>query len=242
MLMMFFEGVFRLNTKPWMIPLSALCIMGLAGCANSDRAGVNNNNINNVARPMGYYSNEKHPNNTNGFLIDNDGPLTEMMDHTLGGEGKFQRDQRRQVLQTRDENGNPPNPTKPLANHDHNFFMRDNRFSTGDVNYHNHLNVRYTGNDTAHDSATLGRITNQIKQKAESVNNVQNVHSVIYGNSVLITIDLVDHSRAVETKRAVQKAVKPYVNGKKVSVITDEGTFSRDRNTTNELLEGKQIP
>ncbi|MCM2531527.1 hypothetical protein NDK43_02825 [Neobacillus pocheonensis] len=62
-----------MNKKQWMIPLSAVMVIGLAGCATNNRAGVTNNNEN-PARPMGYYSNEKHPTGTYPGLSDNDGP------------------------------------------------------------------------------------------------------------------------------------------------------------------------
>ena len=229
-----------MNKKQWMIPLSAVMIFGLVGCAaNNNRAGVNEKNVNNPIRPVGYYSNENHPNNGFGFT-DNDGPLTEMMDHTLGTEGYTQKQQEQRMLQTRDQNGNPINPTVPLANHDHNFFQRDNRFSTSDVNYHGQLNQNIGNQGYYTDRVTLKKISDKIKHKAETVKNVQDVKSVIYGNSVLISIDLVDNSRAKETQQAVEKAVKPYVHGKSVTVITDEGTFSRDR--SGHLPKGKLKP
>lgn len=221
-----------------MIPLSAVIVIGLAGCGSNNRADVNTNNKN-PARPMGYYSNEKHPTGTYMGFNDNDGPLTEMMDHNLGAEGKYQKDQNRRLLQTRDKNGNPPNPTKPLASYDRNFFQRDNRFSTSDVNYHDHLNQNIANTGYVNDYGSNKKVSDKIRRKAESVKNVQDVHSVIYGNSVLISIDLVDNKREKETKKAVQAAVKPYVNGKAVSVIIDEGTFSRDRNINFDLQGAK---
>lgn len=221
-----------------MIPLSAVMVIGLAGCATNNRAGVTNNNEN-PARPMGYYSNEKHPTGTYPGLSDNDGPLTELMDHNLGAEGTFQKDQNQRLLQTRDKNGNPPNPTKPLASYDRNFFQRDNRFSTSDVNYHGHLNQNIANTGYSTDYGSLKKVSDKIRKKAESVKNVQDVHSVIYGNSVLISVDFVDNKRAAETKKAIKAAVKPYVNGKAVTVITDEGTFSRDRNINFDLQGAK---
>jgi spore cortex protein len=212
-----------------MIPLSALITMGLAGCANDDNAASDKRD-NNAASPMGYYSNENHPNGNNGFLADNDGPLPELMDHNLGSEGQTANEQRRKQLQTRNENGNPTNPTRPLADHDHNFFQRDNRFSTSDANYHGHLNQRIGTTGTATNPENQDNVTGQIKRQVATVDNVRQVRSVLYGNSVVISVDLVNNQREKETKSAIQKAVKPFVGGRSVQVINDDGILGRDRN------------
>lgn len=199
----------------------------MAGCAENNRSNANEQS-NNIARPLGYYSNENHQNDTSGLFADNDGPLTEMMDHSFGAENHVTDEQKRRSLQTRDENGNPTNPTKPLAANDQ-FLRKDNRFSTGDANYHDQLNqnIKSTGST---DHRTLAKISDQIRNKVSKVSNVQDVRSVVYGSSVLISVDLIDKRKAASTKKAIQRAVKPYVNDKSVTIITDEGTFSRDRN------------
>lgn len=230
------EGAFRLKKSKWMIPLSAVMMMGLAGCG-TNRAGVDNQNKSN-ARPMGYYSNENHPNRSNGFLTDNDGPMTEMMDHTLGEEGRTTSKQNRRALQTRNSNGNPSNPTKPLATNDRNFFQRDNRFSTSDVNYHGHLNQNIGNTGMATDPNYQDSASDQIRKKAATVKNVQDVRSVSLGNSVVVSVNLIDKRKAAETKKAIRNVVQPYANGRSVTVITDEGTFGRDRNYNNDIQQG----
>lgn len=229
---MLFEGVFRLNKKQWMIPLSAVMMIGLAGCGNSNRTGVNDSNQN-LARPMGYYSNENHPNGGNGLIRDNDGPLTEMMDHTLGAEDHITNQQKRKLMQTRDENGNPPNPTKPLATTDRNFFQRDNRFSTSDMNYHGHLNQQTGNPGIATNPKFQDNVSHKIRNKVAQINNVQDVRSVAYGNTVTVSVKLYDNSWATKTKKAIRKAVIPYTNGRSVTVFIDEGTLGRDRNFDN---------
>jgi spore cortex protein len=228
------EGVFRLIKKQWMIPLSALLTIGLAGCANDDQAGGEKNRNDN-ALPMGYYSNENHKSNKNGWPADNDGPLPEAMDHTLGLEHGIANENTRRQMQVRNENGNPQNPTTPLAKEDRNFFQHDNRFSSSDANYHGHLNQRrlnVPGTDTTNPEAQ-DRVTDQIRSKAAAVDNVQQVRSVLYGNDVIVYIEVNDGGRSDETKKAVQTAVKPYANGKNIRVITDDGALGRDRNHHN---------
>jgi spore cortex protein len=217
-----------------MIPISTVMIIGLAGCSGNNRAGVNTESQN-LARPLGYYSNEGHPSHGNRFMIDNDGPLTELMDHQLGDEGRIEKEQKRRYLQTRDENGNPPNPTKPLAKNDKNFILRDNRFSTSDFNYHGHMNRRYGNGGVVTESSFQDQVTNKIRNRVQRVENVRSVRSVGYGNTIIVSVKLKDDSRANETKREIRNAVKPYADGRGITVYTDDGALGRDRNFNNHI-------
>ncbi|WML54179.1 YhcN/YlaJ family sporulation lipoprotein [Neobacillus sp. PS3-12] len=219
-----------MNKKVWFTSILIFSLLGVSGCAG--------NNRNDMTRPIGYYSNENHQSNYgNNLYSDNDGPLTEMMDHTLGDEDQVSNSQKKNMLQTRDKNGNPPNPTVPLAANDQ-FLKKDNRFSTGDVNYHDHLSQNINNTGTTTDPQNLGQISDRIRQKVKNVKNVQDVRSVVYGSSVLISVDLKDKNKAASTKKAIRKAVQPYVNNRAVTVITDEGTFSRDRNNQTGVRAG----
>lgn len=217
-----------MNRKKWVIPAAVLLAIGISGCSGNQRSGANEQ-YNDNARPMGYYSNENHKQNRTGFANDNDGPLTEMMDHNLGAEGRMTAEEQNRQLRTKDENGNPPNPTAPLAANDQNFFNRDNRFSTSDANYHGHLNQNIANTGYTADSATHRKLTEQVRGEAAKVKNVKKVRSVVYGSSILISVELKDKSKEAQTKRAVAKAVAPYTDGRGVTVTTDEGTFSRMR-------------
>ncbi|WP_342432445.1 YhcN/YlaJ family sporulation lipoprotein [Neobacillus sp. FSL H8-0543] len=223
-----------MKKKQWMIPLSAIIAVGLAGCANDDRASMNKDNKIS-GNPVGYYSNENHKESPNGYPTDNDGPLTEMMDHKVGIEDQENNRNRRNQLQERDENGNPPNPTKPLAKNDRGFFQRDNRFSTSDTNYHGHTNQRIGTTKTETDPEFQDNVTGKIKRRVAGIDNVQQVRSVVYGNSVTVSVELVNNKREDETVRAIRNAVKPYINGRTVQVITDDGAIGRDRNRNNDI-------
>jgi spore cortex protein len=72
--------------------------------------------------------------------------------------------------------------------------------------------------------------TGQIKRQVAAVDNVQQVRSVLWGNSVVIAVTLENNDQEKETKRAIQNAVKPFVGGRSVQVLTDEGILGRDRN------------
>jgi spore cortex protein len=231
-----FGGGFRLIKKQWMIPLSAALLIGLSGCSSNNRANVSTESQNS-ARPIGYYSNESHRNNGNGLTVDNDGPVTEFMDHQFGNEGRIAAEQKRQMLQTRDENGNPLNPTKPLAKNDRNFLMRDNQFSTSDYNYHGHMNRRYGNAGVVTDAAFQDKVTNQIRGKVAAIDNVRSIRSVVYGNIVTVSVKLDDNSKAAATKKAIRKAVKPYADGRYIQVYVDEGALGRDRNFRNDIQQ-----
>ncbi|SDM22462.1 YhcN/YlaJ family sporulation lipoprotein [Bacillus sp. OK048] len=222
-----------MNLKQWMIPLSALLVVGLSGCAKDDRTAMDKDHKG-LGQPVGYYSNENHKNGSNGMPGDNDGPITEMMDHNLGVENQMNNEERRKRLSERDKNGYPPNPTKPLANHDKNFFQRDNQFSTSDANYHGHLNQRLGNTGTTTNPEYQDRVTEQIKSRVADVDNVQQVRSVLYGNSIMVSVKLADNNRAAETKRAIQNAVSPLANGKSVQVISDDGALGREGNRNND--------
>ena len=231
-----------MNKNRWTIPFTAFLLLGVAGCGNdNNRTGVNETN-HNPLRPVGYYSNENHPDNGNPLFRDNDGPVTEWMDHTLGDEDQLYHEQQRKMLQTRDENGHPVNPTKPLAETDRNFFQRDNRFSTSDINYHGHLNRNIANTGSYVDDEYQEDVTDAIRNKVEDVDNVRSIRSVAYGNTVWISVNLRDQSKAAVTTRAIQKAVRPIVKGKTIRVISDEGAIGRDRNINNDIPQRQAVP
>ncbi|WP_251549346.1 YhcN/YlaJ family sporulation lipoprotein [Neobacillus muris] len=218
-----------MNKKRWMIPFSVLMIAGAAGCANND--DDTNNNVNQGAQPLGYYSNENHSDKNYEVLRDNDGPMVDILDHTLGDEDQ---ENERNKLQKKDENGNPDNPTKPLTKTDRNFFQRDNQFSTSDLNYHGHLNKQIGNAGVTTSPGTQENVTDAIRSKVADVDNVRSIRSVAYGNTITVSVKLQDESKAAETKRAIQNAVKPYADGRQVKVIVDEGVLGRDRNINNQ--------
>lgn len=214
--------------------------VGLVGCANND--GAVENRYSNQSQPMGYYSNENHRTGGNANVYnDNDGPLVEIMDRTFGNTGVQNRQPRSRALQSNERtgnNGNPENPSKPLAKYDKNFFQRDNRFSRSDANYHGHLDDNTRQPKSSYYTAYEGDLAEKIGDVTASVNNVEDVRSVVYGSDVLIAVDLADYSQEVETKVAIREAVDPYLRGRSCTVVTDEGTFSRIRNIDNDLRDG----
>ncbi|MCD4838688.1 MULTISPECIES: YhcN/YlaJ family sporulation lipoprotein [Neobacillus] len=225
-----------MNKKQWMIPFSVLALMGAAGCANNTDQSAYNNGHKNSIGPVGYYSNENHPDNNYRIIRDNDGALPELMDHTIGEEDQEINETRRRNLQEKDENGHPKNPSTPLAKTDRNFFQRDNRFSRSDANYHGHLN-KPIGTGSVTKPGYQEDVTDQIRSRVRRIDNVRSIRSVAYGNTVEISVKLFDNRKAAETKRDIKNAVRTLTNGRPVNVIIDEGTLGRDRNINNEVRQ-----
>jgi spore cortex protein len=250
--------------KQWLLPVAAVMSFGLTGCGNDESA---QDRYTDSAQPIGYYSNENHKGGNARLLNDNDGPLIEMMDHSVGDEDRDNRAQKARVLQDRDKNGAPKNPTTPLANRDKNFFERDNRFSETDVNYHGHLNNRANvaqTEDRNQDSSdqdkraksvkNTGNLTNianmtkspqynsdlstRVANTAARVENVDDVRSVVYGNNVLIAVDLNNNGNKENTIAAIRKEVKPLLTGRSVRIVVDESTLSRISGMDTELSGG----
>jgi spore cortex protein len=180
-----------LKRKHWIIiPISGLLMFGIAGCAGNNRADLNNR-YNDNARPIGYYSNENHPNQNSGFFNDDDdGPITEMMDHNLGTERK------------------------------------SNNIQTRNVN-----NISPTG------TSAVGKLSDQIRMKTAGVDNVQDVRSVVNGSNILITVQLKDKNKAKQTKKAIRKAIRPYTDGRSVTIHIDNDNLNSNLNRNNDLLE-----
>jgi spore cortex protein len=229
-------GVFRLNKK-LLVPLASLLTIGLTACNGNDDAAVQSQNADG-GQPLGYYSNEKG--NEIDVMDDREGAITEIFDHNFGKEGTAGENRKRRMLQSRDENGNPPNPTVPRSDHDHNFFQRDNKYSRGDLNYHGHLSEhRGSGqariyNNTEQDN----ELARKVGIAAESVDNVDKVRSVLFGRKVEVAVTYKDKSLKKQTNKKIRKAVLPYIEGRELRIIEDEGTFSRSRNIDYDRKNG----
>lgn len=182
----------------------------LTGCGISDEE-ANNKEINN-AKPMGYYSNEHHERNNGGNARildneDNDGPLVEMMDHTLGEEGQTD-------IST----------VQNVNNH------RQKRAS---------INEEMTNRGNRMDVAYDNQLAKNIDQKSASVKNIKDAHSLVYGNNVVLAVQMYDQSEIDATKKRLEKKIKPYVDNKSISIVTDQGIFSGIEDINKKIREGQ---
>jgi spore cortex protein len=203
------------------ISATVLMALGLVACGTNNE-GASDNGQGNQPLPMGYYSNENHEEsggNADWLNEDNDGPLTEMMDHTIGGES--------QDREIRGVNNN----AAPQGKHGNTLFSRS------DKNYHGHLNGNNSEARSSYYTNYDGNLAKKVGKEAATVVNVTDARAVIHDNQVIIGAILEDPQRADETKSSIRDAVKRHVNGKSVTVVTDEGTYNRIRTIDNTLRE-----
>lgn len=197
--------------------------LGLAGCgANDESAGQQR--YTDRTQPIGYYSNEHHQNKGGNARIldgaDNDGTLTEIMDHTLGEEGQYGRN-----------NQQGHTPQRVSDNREPYLFSRD------DANFHGHLGYDKRASNSYYE-AYNGEMVEKINQAAAGVNNVNDVQSVVNGNYVIIAANLNDASRKKATIADIKQAVQPFTNGKTTKIVTDSSTFNRLKVIDNDLRDG----
>ncbi|MDQ0269886.1 YhcN/YlaJ family sporulation lipoprotein [Cytobacillus purgationiresistens] len=87
-----------MNRKMMAIPFAVLATLSLTACGNNNDSTEQNHETK-MTQPIGYYSNENHDhhNGKTRLMNDDDGPVTEILDHSLGGEramgndGRFSR-------------------------------------------------------------------------------------------------------------------------------------------------------
>ncbi len=177
-----------------LLPLSALAVIGIAGCGANKDAAIQDR-YTDMTQPIGYYSNEKHDNNRGNVTIldqrDNDGPVTEIMDHTFGDEGR-----------TNNIRGYDLNARNGISNEP---FRIDNR-------------PLPDGNNRISDANKLAR---KIEAATESVENVKNARVQMNRDKVIIYVDYVNNDLIKKTEMDINQIVMPYV-GKKVVKITND--------------------
>ncbi|MCF2646691.1 YhcN/YlaJ family sporulation lipoprotein [Niallia sp. Sow4_A1] len=192
-----------MNKNKLVAPVLLTVTFGLAGCGVNDDQTADQNRLNN-ARPIGYYSNEQHDvNNNNSFTTDNDGPITEMMDHTFGDE-----DNKNGVGV---QNVNNKNTTRENRNNDN----QDNRVS--------------------YDTELAEKVSNA----AAKMDNVKNARSIVYGENVLVALEVDDTKIVDQTKAKVKDKLNDSLNGKDISVVTDRGIFTSIEDINRSIKNGQ---
>ncbi len=231
-------GGISLNKKLMIFPIMVAMSFSLVGCGTNDESAEQDQNRNGM-QPVGYYSNENHEGNRGGNATildgtDNDGPITEMMDHSFGLEGE----------NVRNESSNRQVRTSPNGIDTTNVSDTGNRtegnqlFSRDDYNYHGHLgqNTRKVESQYYYE-AYEGHLVEKINNAVAKVKNVNDVQTVIHGNNALIAVKLANGNRENATIAAIQRTVQPLLNGKTSKILTDASSFSRLRNLDNNLRD-----
>ncbi|MBM6619727.1 YhcN/YlaJ family sporulation lipoprotein [Bacillus suaedaesalsae] len=113
----------------------------------------------------------------------------------------------------------------------------NHHFSRGDYNYHGQMAGRDNNARSSYTNNYNGGLAEQISNRVEKVNNVDDVRTIVNGDEILVAVDTNDrNNRQVETQ--VKNAVRELTKGKDVRVVTDENIFTRARNIDNELRDG----
>ncbi|WP_338470377.1 YhcN/YlaJ family sporulation lipoprotein [Niallia sp. XMNu-256] len=210
------------HKKTWM--LCTLLSIGLVGCGTNDEAANNGLRQENDPMKIGYHSNESHDRNGGNVTIldgnDNDGPMTEMLDHSLGEERNTKGNDPRQGANI------PSNYNEPLM-------------GTSDRNYHGHLSTRQIpAGQKTYNRENQGNQSVQITKRVNEVNNVKEAQTIISDETIVIGVLLEKKEKADETKKNVQDTIQPYSKGKQVTVLTNESQFNRIKVINNDLKNG----
>ena len=234
----------RQHRKYGLLPI---LFVSLVGCGNGDETAVEEKRTDDTV-PMGYYSNENHENKGGNAVLldgaDNDGPVTEIMDHSLGAE----RNTNQRFLRVGNENGtnqennispmNNDNPNPIVNGYQDNLNSREPLIGGRDQNGQGHLDNSNQATRQSYYNGNNGKMSERITQVAEDVKNVKEAQTVIYGNTVIVGVQLNDEKREDETKRTIQQAIESHVNGRRLHVITNDSQYSRLKTINNDLRNG----
>lgn len=208
-----------------------IVFFGLVGCSGNNRS-----NVNDITRPIGYYSNENHPNRMPNLFHDDDGPIVEYLDHTFGTERRNIQNQKKINLEQTNAENNPPPSPMPLIVHDQT--QVDQRHGMNTKDGKNSELLQGEKINRVENTKTLGMLSDQIRVKAASVKNVYDVRSVVLDSSVFLSVHLKDKRQAETTKTAIQNAIKPLTAGRAVTIITNEQNISKRHIIKDEVREG----
>lgn len=167
--------------------------IGLTGCGVNNKETADSNRLE-ATKPMGYYSNENHDSNHVG---DNDGPITEMLDHTYGNE--------------------------------------DN---TNEINIQN---VNYRTNHTTENTNQIidSNMANKAVNLAESNKDVRDAQSIVYGNKVILALEVASKENIDKTKADVENTLARTFKNKDISIVTDRGIFTDIEDINKSIKNGQ---
>lgn len=217
----------RVVKKIIKFPIILVLSISLSGCGTNDESAEQDRNRNGM-QPVGYYSNENHERNRGGNATildgtDNDGPITEMMDHSFGLEGENDRNARR---------------NRQVRTSPRNISSTNGLFSRDDYNYHGHLgqNLRKVESQYYYE-AYEGRLVEKINKAVANINNVEDVQTLIHGKNAIIAVKLANSGEEKTTKAEIQRKVRPLLNGKTSKIVTDPSTLNRISNLDSNLRD-----
>ncbi|MCB5235656.1 YhcN/YlaJ family sporulation lipoprotein [Niallia circulans] len=195
-------------------PVLLTLTFGLTGCGVNEDQTADQNRVNN-ARPIGYYSNEQHEvNNGNRYTTDNDGPITEIMDHTYGDEGY------RNDVDVRNVNNR-------------------NNVNVRNVNDRNVNRDNINRNDRDERVSYDTKLAQKVSNTVVKIDNVKNARSIVYGDNVLVALEVENTKNVDKTKANVKDKLNDSLNGRDISVVTDRGIFTSIEDINRSIRNGQ---
>lgn len=82
-------------------------------------------------------------------------------------------------------------------------------------------------------------LAEKMANTTEKVENVKEANSLVYGDNVIIAIQVNDTSQISQTKDQIKNKLSPYVQGKDMSVITDRAIFSSIEDINKAIRNGQ---
>jgi len=206
--------------------LSTIFIIGLTGFGNDDETALQDKQTQRTT-PVGYYSNEKHESKGGNAILldgsDNDGPATEIMDHTWGTE----RETNKRYLRVNNKNDNQANDNTVADRQPDNLDSGTSYLGQTDMNYHGHINRENTPTRQSYYNGYEGNFSEKITRTIEKVENVKEAQTLVEDNIVTIAVRLDDKVRADETKKRIGEVVQPLMRGRRLQITTNESQFNR---------------
>ncbi|MGV3467386.1 MAG: YhcN/YlaJ family sporulation lipoprotein [Heyndrickxia sp.] len=217
-----------MQKKLFVAPISALLISGLAACAQ-DKNAVNDQNVNRF-QPVGYSTNDRNS------TVDHDGPITELMDYSTGNVDHVKNNNRFLPSGYPDDYG--PHLKSSMTQYNTNISTVNRERHLRDINYHGHLNTRNSKARPSYYNTYEGKLSEDISNAAATIPNVSDARTIIDGKRVLVAVAVKNEKKAKATKGKVEKAVLPYLSGRKYVITTNIGNYYRVRQLDNDLRNG----
>ncbi|RBW70416.1 hypothetical protein DS031_05130 [Bacillus taeanensis] len=205
------KGGFKMKKIAWTLSATML-IGGLTACNMNDNNEAMDYNDN--VRPIGYYSNDNGNNRPLGVNYNNRNVGMGNLDNTAEG------------------------PLTDMVDQDDNYHYRN------DPRNYNRRGVMDRPNDRPRNvgyyDGTDNELAERIADKVEKLNNIKDVNTLVYGNRVVIAVDTNDQNDQ-DVEASVRKAVNSIVQGRNVTVVTDEDLFGRIDNINNDMRDGRDF-
>ncbi|RSK28000.1 hypothetical protein EJF36_14540 [Bacillus sp. HMF5848] len=168
------------------------------------------------------YENNRNDANGNATFVDNDGPITEMIEQT-------------DTNRTRYGNGHRYDYINGMSD-----LEREKTYSnyTPPTSVTNRVDNNKASN--MQEGLNYGALVDEITARVLDLDNVNDARTVLYGDTILVAVDLNDDNNAA-ANRKVRNAVKAIAGDYNVQVVTGDDAFTRVRDLDYSLRNGGRM-